>query len=101
MAHRLVEPLMSDVLHGVPGKREELDGIVHARLLDGSATVVLVWTPQGSILWSSDRRLEGEQETPLSPPLQAALRGQTVSDPHPPPALSGPHAKPPPRGDKP
>src|SRR4051794_9390070 len=94
MAHRLIEPLMSDVLNGVPGKREELDGIVHARLLDGSATVVLVWTPQGSILWSSDRRLEGKQETPLSPLLQAALRGQTVSDLDPHPELSGPNAKP-------
>src|SRR3954469_9615733 len=38
------EPLLSDVLNGVPGKRAELDRIVHARLLDGSATVVLVWT---------------------------------------------------------
>src|SRR3954471_21024319 len=94
MANRLVEPLLSDVLNGVPGKRAELDRIVHARLLDGSATVVLVWTAQGIILWSSDPKLEGTQEAPLSSQLQAAPRGYTVPHLDPPPELGGPHAKP-------
>jgi signal transduction histidine kinase len=52
---------------------------VDDRLLDGSVALIVVWTVQGDILYSTNARLEGTH-LPMTPELHRAIRGEIVSD---------------------
>jgi two-component system NarL family sensor kinase len=74
-----LEPLLSDAVHGEPGHRDALDDVVDARLTDGSLELVIVWTAEGRVLYSSKPELEGLPATP-SEELTAAINGELVSN---------------------
>jgi two-component system NarL family sensor kinase len=75
MARVLVEPLLAQTL---AGDRETLDRLLFDRLEDGSVTTVSVWTPDGQVVYSSDRLLEGRSVAPSAE--LAAAGGELVSD---------------------
>jgi two-component system NarL family sensor kinase len=79
LGESLVAPLMADVLRGMPGAFEDLDRIVHYRMSDGSVTSINVWTPEGTILYSSEAESVGKTFPP-SPELQAAAEGTAVAN---------------------
>jgi two-component system, NarL family, sensor kinase len=79
VAQVLVAPVLADALSGIPGRRQELERILHTRMLDGSIRTVVVWTAEGEIVFASDRELEGERVT-LSDELRTAIGGTTVAD---------------------
>lgn len=79
VARVLVEPVLADVLAGVPGRRQALEQILAARVSDGSATSVVVWSAEGEIVLSSDPDLAGRRVQP-SDELLAAIDGSVVSD---------------------
>jgi signal transduction histidine kinase len=79
MADRLVEPTLAGAASWGPQLRGDLDRAVESRLRDGSVTVVLVWSADGRILYSSDAALN-DLVLPPSPQLAAAIDGQVVSD---------------------
>ena len=76
MATFVFEPLLSD--DGEPGQREALDRIIDARVTDGALVLVIVWTAEGEVLYSSDPVHEGEQREP-SAELRRAIDGEVVS----------------------
>ena len=78
VAQLLVEPVLGDALNEVPGRKEELDRILDTRMRDGSISTVVVWTADGTIVYSSDDELVGEQMT-LSEELRTALGGTTIA----------------------
>ena len=75
IARVLVEPLLAQALDG---DRAPLDRVLRDRLEDGSVTSVVVWTPDGRVLYSSDPDLEGGSG-PAAPELTAAASGTVVS----------------------
>jgi hypothetical protein len=86
VARVLVEPLLAQTL---AGDRETLDRLLFDRLEDGSVTTVSVWTPDGQVVYSSDRLPEGRSVAP-SAELAAAAGGELVSDLDRAPALGRP-----------
>jgi two-component system NarL family sensor kinase len=74
----LIAPLMADVLRGTPGALEDLDRVVDNRMSDGSVTSILVWRPDGTVLYSSEADIIGEVLEP-SADLQDAVGGEVVS----------------------
>ena len=88
LADALVEPLLGQAL---AGQRATLDHLIADRLQDGSVTQVRVWTPDGLVLYSSNRRLEGRSVAP-SAELTAAVHGEVVSDLDGEPELGSPPA---------
>jgi signal transduction histidine kinase len=91
LATYVLEPLLPDALANAAGQREALDRVIGARLTDGSLLLVIVWTPEGRVLYSSDRQLEGQVEPP-SADLTAAVAGELVSDIDDQAELGGPKA---------
>jgi two-component system, NarL family, sensor kinase len=75
----LLAPLLGEALSGVPGRWEELDRIVSNRLSDGSITFLVVWSPDGQILYASVPQAVGDRYPP-SEDLLAAVGGMVVSD---------------------
>ncbi|RFU22993.1 sensor histidine kinase [Geodermatophilus marinus] len=75
----LVAPQLPEVLAGVPGRREELDRAAASRMRDGSVTRMVVWSPDGEVLWSSDPELTG-RVFEVERELAAAFAGETHSD---------------------
>jgi len=79
LGETLISPLMTEVLRGTPGAVEDLDRIIGYRMSDGSVTLVNVWAPDGTVLYSSNPALVGRTFAP-SPELRSAAGGDTVSD---------------------
>jgi len=82
LAHGLVGPrLTPGLLAGDPKAREELDSLIHQRLVPRtSLRRVKIWSRQGRVLYSDDPREIGRVHT-LTPPQLAALRtGKTVAE---------------------
>jgi signal transduction histidine kinase len=73
----LIEPLLSD--DGEPGQREALDRVIAARLTDGSLILVIVWSADGEVVYSSDPALEGRRTAPREE-LTRAVDGEVVSE---------------------
>jgi len=88
MARVLIEPLLGRAL---TGERTTLDHVLTDRLEDGSVTQVRVWTPDGQVLYSSERTLEGRSVAPTAE-LTAAAGGDVVSDLDGAPELGSPPA---------
>jgi two-component system NarL family sensor kinase len=74
----LLEPLLADALDDRPGQREALDRVIAARLTDGALVLVIVSTPEGRVLYSSEPGLEGQQ-LPPSDGLSSAVAGHMSS----------------------
>jgi signal transduction histidine kinase len=91
----VLEPLLGDALDEVPGRRQSLDDVLDARLTDGKLVLVIVWTAEGNVVYSSDRTLE-DQHSPPGPELSAAIGGSVVSAVEDEPELAAP-----PRADGP
>jgi two-component system NarL family sensor kinase len=79
LATYVLEPLLSDNAEDAPTNHEALDHVIDARLTDGSLELVVVWTAEGEVVYSSDPRLERERREP-SDELLAAIGGKLVSD---------------------
>jgi len=75
----LIAPLLADVLRGTPGALEDLDRVVGYRTSDGSVTSIVVWRPDGRVLYSNEEEIVGEVFEP-SDDLRAAAEGAVVSD---------------------
>ena len=75
----LLAPLLDEALSGAPGKWDELNRIVSNRLSDGSITFLVVWAPDGQILYASVPEAVGDKYPP-SEDLLAAVGGKVVSD---------------------
>lgn len=86
IARVLVEPLLPQAL---AGDRATLDRVLRVRLEDGSVTSVVVWTPDGRVLYSSDPDMEGISMAP-TPGLRAAAEGRIVSSVEREPGASSP-----------
>ena len=70
-AHGAVEPnLTDDLVTGDPAALARLDKLVRTRVLSESVVGVKVWTPDGRIIYSDERRLIGETY-PLRPEVAA------------------------------
>jgi signal transduction histidine kinase len=72
-ADSVVQPVLTDDMAHDPGHaRRVLDPIVRSRVIDGSLVRVKLWAPDGTVLYSDDRRLIG-QRFPLEDDALAAL----------------------------
>jgi signal transduction histidine kinase len=74
----MLAPLLEGALAGEPGRREELARTIANRLSDGSMTMVVVWSTDGEVLFSSRRETVGERYEPAAD-IRAAADGRTVS----------------------
>ncbi len=74
----LLAPLLDGALAGVPGQQEELARTIANRLSDGSMTMVVIWSADGKILFSSEQEAVGERYE-LTADIRAAAGGRTVS----------------------
>ncbi|MCF6746455.1 hypothetical protein E9529_19695 [Blastococcus sp. KM273128] len=72
-------PLVPGYLNGTVANRIEFERAVANRLRDPSIESIIVWDDQGRVVYSSDRRLIGEQE-PLADEVRAALAGRVVAE---------------------
>lgn len=74
----VVAPVIADILDGDTEKRRELDRLVALRIQEGSITEVNVWSMDGQILYSDDRKSIGRR---FEPPAEvvAAIRDGRVS----------------------
>jgi two-component system NarL family sensor kinase len=79
LGQTLIAPLMTEVLRGTPGAIDDLDRIVGYRMSDGSLASINVWTPEGTVLYSSEAEVVGETFAP-TPGLLTAAGGEPVSD---------------------
>jgi two-component system, NarL family, sensor kinase len=79
LADLLIGPLLADVQAGVPGSLDELDRLVDNRLADEAITEMVVWNPDGTVEYSSDRTQIGQQFEP-SEELLAAAAGEIVAE---------------------
>jgi two-component system, NarL family, sensor kinase len=77
LATFVFEPLLSD--DGEAGQREALDRVVDARMTDGALILVIVWSPEGEVVYSSDPALEGRRTAPRAE-LTRAVNGEVVSE---------------------
>jgi two-component system NarL family sensor kinase len=78
LAEYLVQPLIENVLAGEPEDRRDLREIIEVRLSDRSVTEVIVWRPDGSVIFSSDEQLE-DRSFPPPPELLAAAEGRVAT----------------------
>jgi signal transduction histidine kinase len=74
----LIAPLVADVLRGTPGALEDLDRVVDNRMSDGSVTSILVWHPDGRVLYASEGEIIGEVFESTDE-LRDAAGGEVVS----------------------
>jgi len=74
----VIAPLVADVLRGTPGALEDLDRVVDNRMSDGSVTSILVWRPDGTVLYSSEDEIIGEVLEPTEE-LRTAAGGAVLS----------------------
>jgi two-component system NarL family sensor kinase len=74
----LLAPILGDALSEVPGRWDELDRLVANRLSDGSMTFLVVWAPDGEVLFSSQEESIGKKYEPTAD-LRAAAGGRTVA----------------------
>jgi two-component system NarL family sensor kinase len=86
LGHGTVEPrVTAAVLNGDPRAIRSLDRLIHRRVLHDPIVRVKIWTPQGRIVYSDERRLVGASY-PLGSGQQQALRTNgidaNVSDLH-------------------
>lgn len=86
LGHGTVEPrVTAAVVNGDPHAINGLDRLIHRRVLRDPIVRVKIWTPQGRIVYSDERRLVGAAY-PLGPGQQKALRTNgidaNVSDLH-------------------
>lgn len=79
LAEFVVGPLLVDALTGRPGGAEDLERVVANRMADGVLREVDVWTPDGTVVWSSEPGFVGERHA-VTPELARAAGGSTVSD---------------------
>jgi signal transduction histidine kinase len=86
----LVGPLLTDSQNNVPGRYEELNRQVRARVEDGSVSRMLVWNDRGTVIWSSDLSEVGDTLPTPTKELLQAVEGKTVSDIDPDPELTPP-----------
>ncbi len=76
-----VEPALDDgILTGDPTVLAELDRIVREEVLRGSLIRVKIWDPDGTILYSDEGRLIGDQFELGADELQALQTGQPEAD---------------------
>jgi signal transduction histidine kinase len=73
----ILAPVLGEALDGA-GRWGELDRLVTNRLSDGSIALLVVWTPDGEILYSSLDEAVGRHFAP-SPELLTAAGGRVVS----------------------
>jgi two-component system, NarL family, sensor kinase len=76
----LVAPVLEEALAGMPGRWDELNRLVTNRMSDGSVGQILVWTPDGRILYSSDPELTGRSFPPSDELVRATTRNEVVAD---------------------
>jgi two-component system, NarL family, sensor kinase len=75
----VLEPLIGGVIDRAPGRRAALEDIIDARLTDGTLVLLIVWTADGDVVYSSNRALETMSEPP-TPELDRAIAGEVVSN---------------------
>jgi two-component system NarL family sensor kinase len=74
----LLAPLLDGALAAGSDDWDELEDLVTNRLSDGSISYLVVWSPEGQILFSSDEGAVGERYEP-SDDLVAAGAGRTIA----------------------
>ena len=79
LADFVVAPLLVDVLTGRPGATEDLDRVVANRMADGVLHQLLVWAPDGVVVWSSDPTLTGQTHE-VTPELRSTLAGESSAE---------------------
>lgn len=74
----VVAPVIADILDADTEKRRELDRLIALRIQEGSITEVNVWSLEGQILYSDDRKSIGRR---FEPPAEvvAAIRDGRIS----------------------
>lgn len=75
----IVGPLLVRSLAGDAAAGEELRRAVHNRMSDGTIRQILVWSPDGTVVFSSEPGLVGRRAVD-NEDLAEAVRGTTVSD---------------------
>jgi two-component system, NarL family, sensor kinase len=74
----LLAPTLEGALAGVPGRWDELERLVAARLSDGSMTFLCMWSTDGDVLYSNEAESIGDRYEPTED-LRAAAAGRTVA----------------------
>lgn len=80
MGRLLVAPLLPEYLDGSPTGREYLDRVVTNRLSDGSVAMLVVWAPDGRVVYASDSALIGRSFQPTAELITADERREIYSE---------------------
>src|SRR4051812_28284228 len=75
----LVAPVLEEAIDGQPERWVDLGERVRNRLADGSITTLIIWTPTGDVLFSSNPEIIGGT-FPTTAELRRASTGHVVSD---------------------
>ena len=78
LSRLIVAPYLREIVAGQQESLAELDKVLTNRTGDGTIIRVLVWEPDGRVLYSTDDELTG-RTFPVTDDLQAALDGGVVS----------------------
>src|SRR4051812_19940816 len=77
----IVQPQLTDgLLRGDPKAIARVDRIVRTRVLKDPVVRVKIWSPDGTILYSDEKRLIGKKYSPDEEPLEAGQVDAEVSD---------------------
>jgi len=78
MARLVVAPLLADALAGNPQRRDELDRAIRLRLADGNISEIVVWRPDGLVVFADNPAVVG-RTFPVPEQVEPAISQGVVS----------------------